>query len=382
MSDKIPLITLEEHFISQAVLDYYAEKGLETPLPAHLPHVTTSLRDVGSLRLKSMDAARISVQVISHRPNSISLPPEVCTAANDELAEAIKSSPSPTRFAAFAMLPTLRPEAAAKELDRCVTDLGFVGSLIDNTADGRFYDDTFFWPMFDAHEKLDVPVYLHATPHPLTDSSPFHGNYAPQVSAFLANHGFNWHAEVATHVLRLFAAKLFDAHPNLKLMLGHMGEMLPFQLDRIHKLVQKTWPSGSKPKRHLLQVWHENIYITTAGMFSLAPMACLIHMCCADKVLFSVDYPFCSNDDGLRFMYRLRSSGMVNDEDFLNIAHKNAERLLGVHVPEDNDVGMEADPENEDGEKLRPWLSTDSAASAGGAVNGLFPSSPLETVKE
>jgi predicted TIM-barrel fold metal-dependent hydrolase len=248
-------------------------------------------------------------------------------------------------------------------------------------AEGRFYDDTFFWPIFAAHERLDVPVYLHPAPHPLTEASPLHGNYAPQVSAFLANHGFSWHAEVALHLLRLFASKLFDTHPHLKVILGHMGEMLPYQLDRIHKLIQRTWPASSKPRRHLLQVWHENIYITTAGMFSLAPMACLIHMCCADKVLYSVDYPFCNNQEGLRFMHQLQNSGMVNEDDFEAIAHKNAERLLDLRITEGNDVGMDTIGENgEDGYRLRPWLSTES--STGLSTMTDLASSPLETVKE
>ena len=108
-------------------------------------------------------------------------------------------------------------------------------------------------------------------------------------------------------------------------------------------------------------------------MFSLAPMACLIHMCCADKVLYSVDYPFCSNEEGLQFMTTLRDSGMINDEDFASIAYKNAERLLGVRVPDGNSIGLEA--ERDDG-RLRPWLSDESA---GGEA---FPHSPLETVRE
>ncbi|KIW11576.1 hypothetical protein PV08_10877 [Exophiala spinifera] len=382
MSRKIPVITLEEHFISQAILDYYDQQGQQTTLPESHSHIMSSLREVGHQRLKSMDSGRVSLQVISHRPNSIPIPPEICTAANNELYEAIKSSPRPERFAAFAMLPTLHPEAAAKELKRCVSELDFVGSLIDNQTDGRFYDDTFFWPIFAAHEQLDVPVYLHPAPHPVPSDSPFQGNYAPQVATFLANHGFSWHAEVALHVIRLFASKLFDAHPNLKVLLGHMGEMLPFQLDRIHKLIQKTWPVSLKPQRHLLQVWHENIYITTAGMFSLAPMACLIHMCCADKVLYSVDYPFCSNQDGLRFLYQLRNSEMVNDQDFEAITYRNAARLLDLKITEDNDVGIEVDEDDDaDGYRLRPWLSTDSAS---GNINGGpdFARSPLETVKE
>ncbi|OAP58757.1 hypothetical protein AYL99_07847 [Fonsecaea erecta] len=371
MSTKIPLITLEEHFISQAVLDYYASQGVDTSLPDSMAHIMTALREVGPLRLKAMDGGRISLQVISHRPNTIPVPPEVCTKANNELYEAIKASPSPSRFAAFAMLPMLHPEEAAKELDRCVSQLGFVGSLIDNTANGRYYDDPFFWPIFAAHEKLDVPVYLHAIPQPITEATPapsFHGNYSPQVSNFLANHGFHWHSDVALHVLRL---------PH--------GRDAAFPDYRIHKLIQRTWAQTSKPRRHLLQVWHENIYITTAGMFSLAPMACLIHMCCADKVLYSVDYPFCSHEDGLKFMYALRESAMINDQDFEAIAYKNAERLLDVKVPDDNEVGMEItgdEGQSEADRRSMPWLTSTTSA---GSLNGdgtAFPHSPLETVRE
>ena len=306
MTSKLPLITLEELFISQAVVDYYKDEGIETSLPHTMSHVMTSLQEVGPKRLKDMDAGRVSLQVVSHQPNTIPVPPDVCKAANDELHQAINSSPAPHRFGAFAMLPTLHPGEAAKELDRCVSKLDSVGSLIDNTANVRFYDDPFFWPIFAAHEQLDVAVYLHATAQPITEATPsrdFHGNYSANVSNFLANHGFHWHSEVALHVLRLFASKLFDEHRNLKLLLGHIGETLPFLIDRIHKLVQKTWPAESKPRRHLLQVWHENIYVTTAGVFTIAPMACLIHMCCADKVLYGVDYPFCAHEEGIKFMY-------------------------------------------------------------------------------
>jgi hypothetical protein len=186
--------------------------------------------------------------------------------------------------------------------------------------------------------------------------------------------------------MRLFASKLFDKHRHLKLLLGHMGETLPFLIDRIHKLVQKTWASESKPRRHLLQVWHENIYITTAGMFSLAPMACLIHMCCADKVLYSVDYPFCAHEDGVKFMRALHQSGMINDQDFEAIAYKNAERLLDVRIPDGNDIGLEVDADDgaESDRRKMPWLTTvDSESSVNGDGSGsVFPHSPLDTVHE
>jgi predicted TIM-barrel fold metal-dependent hydrolase len=368
MGPTIPLITLEEHFISQAVLNYYASQNVDTSLPASMAHIMTALREVGHDRLKVMDDGRVALQVISHRPNSIPVPPDVCSAANDELYEAIKASPAPERFAGFAMLPTLHPEEAAKELDRCVSKLQFVGSLIDNTADGRFYDEEFFWPIFAAHEKLDVPCYLHAIPAPLSETTPepiasnFKGNFSPIISNFLANHGFNWHNTVSLHLLRLFSSKLFDKHPHLKIILGHMGETLPFLLDRIHGLIQRTWPTDAKPRRHLMQVWHENVYITTAGMFTLAPMACLIHMCCADKVLYSVDYPFCSSEDGLRFMLALKESGMINAMDFEAIAYRNAERLLDVKVPERNVVGIDVEGDEalkEEERKKMPWLERD-----------------------
>jgi predicted TIM-barrel fold metal-dependent hydrolase len=364
------------------VVDYYEGQNQKQ---AHLEsgsYIMKSLLEIGPKRLKVMDSGGVGLQVVSHRPNTLALPPEVCRAANDELCEAIKSSPDANRFAAFAMLPTAHPDEAAKELARCVEQLGFVGSLIDNTTNGRFYDDEFFWPIFAAHESLGVPVYLHPSPTDTSPSdSPFHGNYDPFVSNYIANYGFNWHAEVGLHVLRLFAAKLFDKHTHLKLIIGHMGELLPYQLDRIHRQIKKTWPLSSRPQRHLLQVWHENLYITTSGMFSLAPMACLIHMCTADKVLYSVDYPFSSNEEGLQFMISLRESGMINDEDFASIAYRNAERLLGVRVPEGNDVGISVDVDDiTEANRLKPWLSDGSNNERDGDVP--FPYSPLETVRE
>lgn len=373
MASKIPLITLEEHFVSRTITDYYASQGQQQVIPEQITDIMAKLLELGPKRLASMNNGKVSIQVISHRPNTLPIPPEICTATNNELYDAIQNSPDPTRFAAFAMLPTAYPDAAAKELKRCVETLHFVGSLIDNTTNDKYYDDEFFWPIFEAHQQLDVPVYLHGAPHVLDKTSVYHGNYPSAVSDFLANFGFGWHSEVALHVLKLFASRLFDKHPRLKLILGHMGEHLPYTLERQHRLIQKTWPVATRPQRHLLQVWHENIYVTTSGMFSMAPMSCLIHMCCADKVLYSVDYPFCSNGEGLRFMSVLRESGMINDEDFSSIAYKNAERLLGLRIPESNKVGLEV---NKEDTRLRPWLSEDSA-------NGdAFPHSPLDTVRE
>ena len=116
-------------------------------------------------------------------------------------------------------------------------------------------------------------------------------------------------------------------------------------------------------------------------MFTLAPMACLIHMCCADKVLYSVDYPFCSEQDGVKFMSALKESGMINDQDFEAIAYRNAERLLDVRIPEDNEVGLQVEGDGVAESRKMPWLVTDGN-STNGEVPGAFPHSPLDTVRE
>jgi len=357
MSFNHPLITLEEHFVSEAVKQYYESK--DKPYMKGFPQpIMTKLCDLDQTRLNSMKAGSISLQIISHAPSTLPLPPEVCREANNQLFEAIKQHPE--HFAGFAMLPTAHPEEAAKELERCIKDLHFVGSLIDNNTEGRFYDDEFFWPIFQAHQDLDVPVYIHPAFHPGAMDVLYTGNYPDPIANFLANHGLGWHSECGLHVLRLFAAKVFDHFPHLKLIIGHMGEMLPFQLDRIHKLIERSWGSmGHKPKRHLFQVWHENIWLTTSGMFTMAPFACVIHMCKAGRVLYSVDYPFSANEEGLNFMQQLQDSGMICDEDFEKIAYRNAEDLLRVKVKVQDAHPAETSGNGVDGHPLKQLNSID-----------------------
>ena len=142
---------------------------------------------------------------------------------------------------------------------------------------------------------------------------------------------WGWHTETGLHILRLFASGLFDRFPTLKIVIGHMGEMLPYAFDRI--LPQsKVW--GGDRERDLTTVWHENIYITTSGYFTLAPMACLLKVSNIDRILYSVDYPFSMNDKGLDFVKELQESGLVNAEELDKICYKNAEKLLKIRVTE------------------------------------------------
>ncbi len=284
------LITLEEHFIAKfpGAEDRY--KGWHVP-------IVSKLQSLGEERLNDMDAGNISFQVISHAPTIATA--KECRQGNDQLVEACKSQS--TRFAGFAMLPMLEPAAAATELERAVKELGFVGALINNHEDGTFYDDEKYWTIFEKAVELDVPIYLHPSFPSQAMADQYKGNYSDQVASMLSIASWGWHAEVGHHFFRLFAAGLFDKLPKLKLIIGHDGEMVPFMLDRTFPL-SKVW--AAERKRDLRTVWRENVYVTTSAMFSLAPLACLLRVSDMDKILYSVDYPFVPNENGLAFIKR------------------------------------------------------------------------------
>jgi predicted TIM-barrel fold metal-dependent hydrolase len=333
-------MTLEEHYLTTAVSAYLSSLPDQTRIPENHPHITTLLTDLTQHRLPSMNTANIAIQILSHPANPVPIPPPICTAANDELASTILSSGHPHRFRAFALLPTANPQASATELHRCITTHPtiFLGSLLDNTTNSAFYDTSAYYPLFQAHVDLNVPLYLHPSPQESAGHLFTSPSLSPKTSTFLANHGFGWHATCAVHFLRLYLSGLFDKFPTLNVILGHMGEMLPFQLDRVSRLINLL-PESDRPKRGLKSVWQENVWVTTSSMFSLAPMACLLRTYEGlgegeGRVMFSVDYPFGKDKDGEEFMRELNGSGLVGEEEWEGIAYRNAERLLGVKVDE------------------------------------------------
>ncbi|KAI9762977.1 MAG: hypothetical protein M4579_000040 [Chaenotheca gracillima] len=312
----VPSITLEEHFVSSAVQE--ASPDDDRFKMGNLDKLT-SLQDE---RLQDMNRGNVSVQVISHAPTTSPSSVDICQRANLQLSDAVKSHPS--RFEGFAMLPMKDPTAAAQELTRCVKEYGFVGALIDNHLDGRFYDDEYFWPVFAKAQDLDVPIYLHPT-YP-SDEMARHaeGNFSPLTATFMGTGAWGWHSETGLHILRLFASGLFDRFPRLKIIIGHMGEMIPFVLDRTLRMM-----SGWEPReRDFRQVWDENIWLTTSGMFTLAPLSCVLRTTKMDRILFSVDYPFSTNEQGRDFIDEVARSGLVTNEELEMFAHGNAEKLL------------------------------------------------------
>ncbi|HXQ50026.1 MAG TPA: amidohydrolase family protein [Stellaceae bacterium] len=311
------VVALEEHFWIPAMRDRF--QGYHRG-GAHQP--SQKLEDLGALRLKDMDAAGIDVQVLSHnQPGAQVFDPETAVtlarAANDRLDEACRAHP--TRFAGFAALPTPDPRAAADELERTVTRFGFKGAMVNGLTNGAFLDEKRFWPIFERAEALDVPIYLHpAIPHPAVIDTYFkdykHGNYPILMGAVW---GFT--VETATAALRLLLSGVFDAYPRLKIILGHMGETIPFSLWRLEWTVNHlTGRSG------FAQCFRDHFWITTSGNFSQPALLCSMMELGAERILFSVDYPFNSNEAGVEFVNR----APISAGDRERIFHVNATSLL------------------------------------------------------
>src|SRR5215470_13847658 len=284
---KCPIIALEEHYADDELVATYT--GLDVnPVPA----IVSRLRDVGEERLKAMDADGIDMQVLSHTaPSTQKLPADVAVdlarRVNDRLAALIKAHP--TRFAGFAALPTSLPDAAADELDRCVTALGFKGAMIHGLTNGIWLDDKRIWPIFARAERLDVPIYLHPSmpQQPVIDS--YYKDYAARYPIFLRA-AWGYTLETATQAVRLVLSGVFDAHPGLKIILGHLGEGLPFYLWRItHGL------SRSMGEKTFREIFCRHFWITTSGFFSDPALVCCMMEMGIDRILFSVDYPFVDN---------------------------------------------------------------------------------------
>jgi uncharacterized protein len=321
------LITLEEHYRAP-MLRSVAFGGAGAPPPdSPMARIQARLDDVGEQRLADMDAGGIDVQVLSHgAPGTEQLDPEeaipLAREANDYLARSI--APHPDRLAAFATLPTAAPEAAADELERTVTELGFKGALINGHSRGQFLDDRRFWPIFELAQRLEVPIYLHPTEPPAAVREAYYGGLAPQVAQTLSTAGWGWHVDTGLHALRLIAGGVLDEYPGLQLIVGHMGEALPFFLARSSRVLRQQ----AGLARPLEDYMTENFHFTTSGMFTYPPLTCLLQVIGADRVMFSVDYPYSSSSEGRDFVL----GAQIGEADREKLAFANAARLLGLDL--------------------------------------------------
>lgn len=290
-----------------------------------MAHILDQLRNVGEERVAEMDAARIDVQVLSlNSPGIEQLDAAEATVltreANDFVAAAAERHPA--RFAAFAVVPLAAPGKAADELERMVRERGFKGAVINGHHRGRYLDEQFFWPILERAESLGVPIYLHPTqpPQPVIDAS--YGGFAPEVTYMLASVGWGWHIETAVHVLRMILGGTFDRYPNLQVIIGHMGEALPFMLPRAD--IMTTAVTGLK--RPISAYLRENIHYTFSAFNFIPTFLDLLLQVGIDRIMFSADYPYGSMAQARLFLDQLP----VSAADRERIAHGNAERLLGM----------------------------------------------------
>jgi uncharacterized protein len=321
-------VTVEEHFASPGFLDgpgRQLKEGFLRTGPRGVK-IIEQLAEVGDQRVAEMDAAGIDVQVLSLNAPGVEqqdAAAQVTLAhdANDFLAGVVKKHPS--RFAGFAALPTASPDKAAAEFERAVRQLGFKGALINGHTRGRYLDDRFFAPIFETAAALNVPIYLHPTRPPQAVVEASYGGFEPAVTEMLANSGWGWHIETANHLLRIILGGVFDRHPALQIVVGHLGEALPFMLPRLDRNLA---PGLTKLQRPLGDYLRQNVHYTFGGFFFPATFLDLLLEVGVDRIMFSVDYPYGAMAAGRAFLEQLP----VTAADRERIAHGNAEKLFGM----------------------------------------------------
>lgn len=337
MEDKNPkkmrTITLEEHYATPAFMEAskhrLRDQARKVSDRGPGPTLVDRLCDLGDLRIQEMDAAGIDVQVLSLTSPGVQQMEAAEAVAiareqNDYLADRVRHYPD--RLAGFAALPTPVPHEAAEELERTVSEYGFKGAAIMGHTQGRYLDDEFFWPILESAAALEVPIYIHPTPPPqkVIEAS-YTGNYAPNVTVLLSTRAWGWHIETGIHSLRLVASGVFDRYPDLQILIGHLGEAIPFMLSRIDQRLPRD---QTHLERSTGAYFRENFSYTFSGFNYLPAFLDLLLQVGVERILFSADYPYSSMESARNFLDQLP----VSPADKEQIAHGNAERLLRIQI--------------------------------------------------
>ena len=235
---------------------------------------------------------------------------------NDFLAARIAAHPS--RFRGWAALPVQEPEAAARELQRCVNDLGFVGAMINGHTWGEYLDETKFLPIWEKAAELGVPIYLHpalTTPDPVRSYASYPALEKP---------AWGWSVETGLHALRIILGGVFDRFPEMQLILGHMGELLPFHCARFDQIQPAIQAEKNAPRHPVTHYIHNNIMITTSGNLSPATIIAAVIELGADRILYATDYPLADAD----YFNRLVETAPISAADLGKICQGNARKLF------------------------------------------------------
>ena len=312
-------IALEEHFTCPEVIDYWLPTMADVPA-ALREKLVGQLTDFTGERLETMDRTGISRAVLGVAGPGVQAERDpakatrVARAANDFLANVIAKRPD--RYSGLAHVGVQDARAAADELERCVRQLGFLGAMINGHTNGLYLDHPSIHPFWERAEALGVPIYIHPT-DPVTPAPVLDGTRG------LRRATWEWGFETGSHALRLVFGGTFDRFPKAKVILGHLGETLPFLLWRFDSRAKLY---GVKLNREPSDYIKENIWVTCSGMFSAEPLDCSIAALGAPRVMFSADYPFESSDEAGHFMDTVPMSDSLRAD----VAYNNAAKLLGL----------------------------------------------------
>jgi 2,3-dihydroxybenzoate decarboxylase len=296
--------------------------------PSERPRsVVERLQDIGERRIGDMDASGISRQILSLTSPGVQVfdaatAGALARSSNDQLAEAIRRHPD--RFSGLAAVAPQDPAGAAKELERGVQTLGLKGAIINSHTLGEYLDDSRFWDIFAAAEALDVPIYLHP-------NTPSRGLIAPLLERGLDGAIYGFGVDTGMHLLGIITSGAFDRFPRLKIVVGHLGEALPFWLFRIDymhrasvaaKRYQRMGPLKRKPSDYM----RENIYVTTSGMAWEPAILFCQSVLGMDRVLYAMDYPYQFNADEVAVSDNLP----LSDSDKKKFFQLNAEKVFSL----------------------------------------------------
>lgn len=324
------VVALEEHFtvpdivkrIDPAVVK--ARGFVPRKVPKDRPNPMDLVKEIGEVRLKSMDETGITLQVLSITgpgPDLVPGPDGIAMARdmNDYLAEVCKRYPD--RFAGFATLPMCSAKECAAELARCVKELGFLGALVNGTTEGRFLDHRSYDDLLAEAVRLDVPIYIHPHIPPALVREAYYAGLEEGASRVIATAGWGWHSETAIHLMRMVLAGTLDKHPKLKIIIGHMGEMIPVMLARMDAV--SSLDVGHL-QRTISQTILDQTWITTSGIFTQPPFLAALQTFGIDRIMFSVDYPYAPNQAGRRFLDQVS----LSPADMAKLTHGTADSLL------------------------------------------------------